>query len=366
MTNGEELVSRLTDLQSAFQDFMIPVVRISGDEIKPVVNIFERVNSTGTRLSRVDFMRAITWDQNFDLAHSLQACQSYAESELNYQLESETILKCVALELGIAPAGDALLALRDRTASELIDAFRLVERGLHDVARFAERYLHVFGSASIPYEGQLLLLYRAVKDLRADQGDPEKLVSWFWATCFNESLRGKPDHYVVRAVTSWKDVIEGRLSGLEPRLRLSENDFVDRRLIRGKALSVAFAGMFAHRNADSLERSLELEPIYYTLDADTSAFHSVLPISTLTELGVGTGASAKILANLVVHLGTVEGSSHILDLIFQNADAGRFDVLSSQLISDEAVGALATQDYDRFLRIRAAMMFATAKEMVGT
>jgi uncharacterized protein with ParB-like and HNH nuclease domain len=61
MKRGDILMERLLSLQASFQDYMIPVVTIRETDVSRIVGIFERVNSTGTRLDPVDFMRAITW-----------------------------------------------------------------------------------------------------------------------------------------------------------------------------------------------------------------------------------------------------------------------------------------------------------------
>ena len=48
LDDADILIERLIDLQSDFQDYMLPVVQISGDDIAPIVTIFEKINSTGT------------------------------------------------------------------------------------------------------------------------------------------------------------------------------------------------------------------------------------------------------------------------------------------------------------------------------
>ncbi len=48
---GDDNLSKLTDLQGQFQEYMIPLVTLAQRNLEEVVVIFERVNSTGTRLS---------------------------------------------------------------------------------------------------------------------------------------------------------------------------------------------------------------------------------------------------------------------------------------------------------------------------
>ena len=221
----------------------------------------------------------------------LDSASSYLDESLNFPLAGESIIKCIALQLGIDPSGDALLSLRHQTPDAMNAAFQHFRDNMFRVSAFTQSWLNIHSSEFIPYEGQLLVLYKAIGLGEAsEKAEFERLKAWFWAISFNESLRGKPDHYVTRAVANWRETIFGRLRGLEPRLRLSEADFVERRLIKGEALSTAFAGMFAHSNADSIRSGMDLQPFLYTLDADTSVFHTVVPLGELQRLHMGRGA----------------------------------------------------------------------------
>jgi hypothetical protein len=367
--DGDVLIDKLVQLQAAFQDYMIPVVQIRGDDIRPIVSIFERVNSTGTTLGRVDFMRAITWDQAFDLAEALDETQAYLEQN-SFATAEETVIKCVAIQLGIDPSGDTLLSLRHQPPEVLKVAFKEFRDHFGRVIHYAREYLHIFSADYIPYEGQTLVLFKAVGLAEARQSDQlQQLRRWFWATSFNESLRGKPDHYVSRAVSDWQAVISGRVRGLEPRLRLAVVDFVERRLIRGKALSTAFSCMFAVNGARSLtDDNVELEPYFYLNEGDTSVFHNVIPLAELRDGGfAASGTSGKVFANLVVNLGTSNllQPDSLRSRILQLADNDRWDILNSQFLDQIAVACLQNEDHEDFLYHRAGLMHDSALKMVS-
>ena len=60
-------------LFNRFKDYKVAVVTLGDMSIKDVAPIFERINSTGTRLTIVDLMRAATWSQEFDLIDSIDS-----------------------------------------------------------------------------------------------------------------------------------------------------------------------------------------------------------------------------------------------------------------------------------------------------
>lgn len=365
--DGDDLLDELLETQATFQDYMIPIVKIQGTDIDRIVEIFERTNSTGTRLDTVDFMRAITWNQNFDLNRSLDAV-SATLSEGGFELGDETVIKCVGLMLGASPSADGLLSLRNRSPHDLDiafqrfpDLFRSVTRFLHDLFQIEDR-------SFVPYEGQLLVLFKAIGMGEANASEHENLKSWFWATGFNEALRGKPDHYVVRAVENWRALIAGQIRGLEPRLRLSDADFMDRRIIKGKALSGAFAAMFAQSGAASLLSSEVIPTALYMSVSDLDSFVTVLSAKTLKESGIDVGASARIFSNIILaHPLEVEipGPSNWVEHIVRLHRAGAMGILETQFIDQKAAVALQEGDFTTFLRQRASLMRAKAAGLVG-
>lgn len=366
LADGDALLDELLRTQAAFQDYLIPVVRIQGSDIDRIVGIFERTNSTGTRLDTVDFMRAITWNQAFDLNRALDAAQE-AVGAFGLDLFDETIIKCVGLLLGVSPSAEGLLTLRSRTPADLASAFNEFPGRLAAVAAFLKDRFKIENSAYVPYEGQLLVLFKAVGMGEAMPQELDPIECWFWAAGFNESLRGKPDHYVVRAVEDWRSLVDGRIRGLEPRLRLSVTDFFERRLIRGKALSSAFGAMFAVNDARSLLTREVVSPSLYMSTADTDSFQTIFSAQELRAQGLDVGPSSRIFPNLVL-VNVLERElpapsdwrAHILSL----ADGGHFDVLLSQMIDEAAVAHLSDGTVQAFLRRRAELMREKALSLV--
>ena len=77
---------------------MVPTVTIFERDVEEVVEIFERINSTGTRLDTVDFLRAVTWSEAFDLNDALSVILDSAEDE-GFIIPDETAIKIFAMAL---------------------------------------------------------------------------------------------------------------------------------------------------------------------------------------------------------------------------------------------------------------------------
>jgi hypothetical protein len=366
LPDGDALIEKLLLLQAAFQEYMIPVVTIRSNDIRRIVGIFEKINSTGTKLDPVDFMRAITWAEDFDLNHYID--NSSAElAELGIDVSPETIIKCVGLTLQVPPTTDGLLTLRNRSPKELMGAFRSTIDCMRRVSTFLEFQFNIRSSDFVPYEGQLLLLFKSIGMEDVVEADEEaRIVRWFWATGFNESLRGKPDHYVVRAVENWRGLVRGAVRGLEPRLKLSEIELFERRLVAGGALSTTFATMHAATEARSLINGSVIEPAMYMTHSDVSWFEPVFTRPELVAGGLPHAISARMFGNVVLvdraQLKKQAGS--LRDSITQAAKDAHWDVLASQFINEEAVAALEVQDVRAFMKSRVGLMHDMARVLV--
>ena len=364
LPNGDTLIDKLLALQSAFQDYMVPVVTIRSTDVNRIVGIFERINSTGTSLAPVDFMRAITWAEDFDLNHYLDDAVGDL-AEIGFALTPETIIKCVGLTLGLAPTTDGLLKLRSQRPAKLIDAFQEAKAGLRKVAGFVyERFL-IRTSDYIPYEGQLLLLFKSVGMSEASPPEFDAIVRWFWAAGFNESLRGRPDHYVVRAVENWRALVKGQIRGLEPRLKLTEFDLFERRLVTGGALSATFTAMHAVHGARSLIDGAQIDPSIYMATLDPNWFAPVFSRDELRAT-LADAVSARIFGNVVlVSKAERSGGPIPRELILNAANRGNWELLASQFVDTDVVKALRENDVLFFLLRRTELMHQAARQLVG-
>jgi hypothetical protein len=366
LTDGDVLIDRLIALQGSFQEYMIPVVSIRSTDVHRIVGMFEKINSTGTRLDPVDFMRAITWAEDFDLNHHLEEAVETL-SAYGFSLDPETIVKCVGLTLNIPPTTVGLLDLRKRNPQDLRKGFQKAKDGLARVSSFAAERLWIYSSQCIPYEGQLLLLFKAIGMQQAEDDDIERIVNWFWASGFNESLRGKPDHYVVRAIDKWRALVQGGVRGLEPRLKLAEAELFERRLVSGGALSTTFMAMHAANCARHLENGNLIEPASYMDSADTSCFESVFGRPDLIAANMPDTISARLFGNVVlIDKSRMHGRSSppIKQWILRAAEQNDWDVLASQFIDRSAAEALEIDDPKGFMSSRVRLMKSKAESLV--
>ncbi|HTE41665.1 MAG TPA: DUF262 domain-containing protein, partial [Steroidobacteraceae bacterium] len=234
LPDGDALVNNSIELLRRFQEYLVPVVRIGSDNTAHVVQIFERVNSTGTRLEAVDFMRALTWSQDFDLSERLEEVSEVIHRR-GWEIPQGTIAKCIAAKLGVIPRSDEMVKLRTIAASRLKDASVAVEVALLRVIEFLEKNVGIYSYDFVPYEAQFLVLMGLSDGLGADQPFPSWVPKWFWATGFSEWFFGKPDKNVAELV------VEARNSPSVPlhvQRRLTADTIMRRQQKKGGAVAM--------------------------------------------------------------------------------------------------------------------------------
>jgi hypothetical protein len=362
---SDRFLSELTELQGRFQEYMVPLVTLTERDVHEVVIIFERVNSTGTKLDRVDFMRAITWSDQFDLNESLDIARESLLGD-GFEIPDDTLVKALGLVFDLDPLPEVLLDLRSKSAIELNEAMGRVVHTFRRSFVFLREHLGIFSYDFVPYEGQMLTLFRVFLDrdaLSSDQAHAFR--AWFFWVSFEEYMQGRPDNFVARTIRAVNAQIEEGYIDF-PVTKIDPERFIRRRMLKGKALTTAFLTLLNSQELSTAEGT-NLGPAVLTSDYDTSM---LLPILSLSEVRSVRGGvqSAKVPANVVLaptlgfdHLGQ---DPRITVLQLAETDGG-MDVLEGQFIDETAINSLRMDDYSGFLNWRARLISEAASELVG-
>jgi len=207
-----KLQSRLDDIIAAFTTYRIPVVVLKELKIDEVCPIFERINSSGTRLSTYDLMVAATWNQGFDLNERVSDVLQELQSKGYSEADRSTILKIFsAIHLGSIKE-KTLKSLRDLGTPEM-DA--LIAESRESIKRSVDFLSTTFGVRSwdfLSYEAILIILsfvYHNKKEF--NQAEANRIKKWFWRCSFGERYKVGGEHFVSNDLSKVKDFI---LSGV--------------------------------------------------------------------------------------------------------------------------------------------------------
>lgn len=368
---ADSLLDIAVKLYSTFQEYMVPTVTITDRLVDEVVDIFSRINSTGTRLDNVDFLRAATWSEDFDLNNALSDISAAAKIE-GFEIPDETMVKVFAMCAHKSPTPQSMLELRQSNVVDLVKAVNKAKEVLAKALKFLKTECLIFSYEFVPYEGQLLILIKYAIEAGPSYGKHfDAMRQWFRSVSFNESYRGKPDNYIVRDIKQLEQFVRGDGAPLSTRLTVSQNDFRERVFTRGKALSAAVANLFASSGVRSF---FTTEPIpVESFMSNFSSYNYCFVISS-QDMGKPTDPNIRtnrLLANIVVV--TEEEHRQLKDiplievlrkLISEKPDVAE-KVLGSQMLSYMDIEYLEKKQFDKFLNNRAAEIFFMAKAVVS-
>lgn len=193
------LQERLDELIAAFTHYKLPVVTLKDLTIDEVCPIFERINSSGTRLSTYDLMVAATWAEDFDLNEKVSGILASIDAKGYGETERSTILKSVsAIQLG-SIQDKSLRELRNLTTAQIEELASKTEAALQHAVDSLSTQFKIHSWDFLSYEAVLIIasyIFRETKHLSAEQS--ARLRQWFWRASFGERYKVGGENFVSR------------------------------------------------------------------------------------------------------------------------------------------------------------------------
>jgi hypothetical protein len=290
LADSDVLLHRAVSLFSTFQEYQLAIVALASDALEEVVEVFRRINSTGTPLSPVDFVRALTWTSKFDLEETFDDLELRYEGTPLEEISDDFLIKCLAVTVGLSTDARNMLRLKsfaDRQGaldSEVADMRKALDR----MAEFLIR-LGIQRSTEIPYEVQAIVLFALMHFDAAVTHD--EIETWFWESTFAEEHQGKPESYVSRLVRLIRD--GDPLPALAVRRPVDPELFAHRVRRAGTAIATGFDLLLRVSGARSLLTGAGV--------SGGGGVHGLLyPRAVLEEATGVTYSSGPLLGNLVL------------------------------------------------------------------
>lgn len=173
-------------LLRSIKDYKIAVVKIGDMTINEVAPIFERINSTGRKLTIVDLMRAATWKNNFDLTEKISEIKNECEQLGYYNIPDNHILRSISASLGNGINKEDIDKIRKENSEVLTKASYNTKIAYSKAIQFLKNEIGVRSFIFLPYGLQLTLLVEFFNKANNPTFDKiEKLKIWFWETSFS-------------------------------------------------------------------------------------------------------------------------------------------------------------------------------------
>ena len=180
---GSKHIEKAEQLLRAVKDYKIAVVKIGDMTVEEVAPIFERINSTGRKLTIVDLMMAATWSDDFDLNSEIIKIQEACASEGFTSTPSKIILRSLSATANLGINKDDIQKLRRLTPGELKKSTDASLSAARKAATFLINEMGIYDFSYIPYALQFTHICEFFNKCKDPSGFKiEELKRWLWFT----------------------------------------------------------------------------------------------------------------------------------------------------------------------------------------
>ena len=358
---------RAEKLLKSIKDYKIPTVRIGDMTIQEVAPIFERINSTGRKLTVVDLMRAATWKGGFDLNDAINSIKEICEENNFVNIPETHILRNISAYFGISITREDIEKLRKTPSNDMQTATDSTIISYKDAINFIQNTLRIPSGSYIPYSMQTTLIVEFFHLCPSPTLNQERqLVKWFWHTSFSRHFEGGGAGQINKDLQSIRDFALNNTDEIKFLKPIVYTQIFSERLTLNKAISKAFALLLAIRKPRSLLTGelFNNESNFKYVNRDT--FHSIFPKTQRHIEGINYESPLNYCLIDPIHnkiLGDISPNVWI-EAIKKELPNDYINILDSNFINFSAIKAILQNDPVSFFKIRNDSLISAISELI--
>jgi hypothetical protein len=352
------------------QQYELPLIIVKTDDVDSVINIFERINQKGTRLSRFDIVNANIWSEDFNLRERIEEdiftqLRQIGFGEIPRGAITQTLALCIEGTCTTTAQknldGSKVKQVWDTTKQALLSAIDYL-KNKHGVQR----------AEFLPYEGMIPVL--AYYIFEADQPTvgqthQDTIDRWFWRVALSSRYGSQSQTRMTEDCRLFDKILNGEDVEINFTPQISTERLMDTNIKRSTSgLRNAFLCLLARNQPRHFENVglIDLTQNQYT-DFRLNKHH-VFPNAYLREQGYDKQKRKSIMDITFI---PEELNKRLLDTTpdsYFSEFAANDDfeqVMESHLIPTGEHSGIWDNDYDRFLEQRAELVYTEFMDMIG-
>jgi hypothetical protein len=178
--------ARADHLSYCFQQYRIPIVVMTTDDLDLAARTFQRINSQGTSMDETHLVTALTWTQDFNLRDKLAEAQQklpVAWRSLDEKIFLQVCKGLISIDFRSVSESKLVAAINNDT--------NLLERavkGIQSAIDLLAQDGKVVREDLLPYSMQLIFLAVELDYRKNDELQKNALMNWFWRTSWAEAF----------------------------------------------------------------------------------------------------------------------------------------------------------------------------------
>ncbi|MDQ0209040.1 DUF262 domain-containing protein [Alkalicoccobacillus murimartini] len=356
-------------LLEAIKNYKVAAVIIGNMSVNEVAPIFERINSTGRRLTMVDLMRAATWSGEFDLSNSIDTIRESLSTKNFEGVPEIEILRNISTVNGYGMNRDDINKLRNLDSKTLEESSKMCKLAYERAVDFMTRELPITSSVYLPYSLQLTFLvefFNVCPNPTIMQR--EELKKWFWKVALSKYFASFNTAQITLDLKNIRDFGLNKINQLTITKPVDYKNFSSENFRLNKASSKTFGLLLAHNQPLSLLDGSRINTNKALAVVNRHEYHHIFPKAFLKSSGIKEmDTHANICLLNMGNNRTISDSRPSIYLKNLRGILGNkfTEVLDSNFINEEAYNAAISEDYNEFIKIRKQLLITKAKGLVG-
>lgn len=358
---------RAEKLLKSIKDYKIPAVRIGDMTINEVAPIFERINSTGRKLTIVDLMRAATWKGGFDLNDAIKDIKETCEYSGFFNIPDSHILRNISAYFDLGVHKEDIDKLRDRTSEELQTASNEIISSYKRAIDFFNTNLSITSNAYIPYSMQLTLVVEFFRlNPIPDLNKIQSLCKWFWQSSFSRHFEGGGVGQISKDLSNIRALASGEIESIPKSKSIDYSTIFESKLMLNKAISKAFVLLLSLAKPKSLYDGLQFKNEEELRFANREVLHTIVPKLFKFDLTMNFETPVNYALITSVHNTLLSDTPPYIYLKrLQNANPDEFfEILESNYINKEAYDCIIDNDFSGFIYKRNELLSNAIKSLI--
>lgn len=353
----KEYQSEVQKLHEKFNNYEIPIVTIGKKNKDEVGVIFERINSTGTKLTTLDLMVAWTWSDDFHLREEIDTILSILEQKNFEDTPDKIILQCLGSIIKKSTSTKEILGLEPDSVKQNID---LLTRSLERTIDFLSTELNIKSRDFLPHSHQIVPLTYFFSNIKTPNiYQSTTIKQWFWKTSFSRRYSGSTDKKMNEDITFFDKVLSGDNLGINRYFyAINKSDLIEQQFSKSNPYTRAFLLLLAQKNPLNIANGNKIDLGRALSQYNLREYHHIFPKSFLKKNEVNIN-KINSLCNFTFLPATSNkeiSNKAPADYIFNITPPNKFaEILDSNLMP-KSKEIYSKNEYDDFLQRRAEII----------
>jgi hypothetical protein len=254
--NYPDYIDKIQDYRDRFTTYDFSTIVLPDYPIDAAVEIFTRINTTGTELTLFEIMSAKTYDEikNFDLQEKYKQLQEDLESIGYDTIPSSTVLQCLSLNLVKECTRKAILKLNK---DDIINVWDGTVESIKYAIDYFRTFYHIPASRLLPYNA-LLVPFSYFFFIKKDKPDSEQeklLQEYFWRSSLSYHFSSAVETKLGQDAKRIVQIINREKRGYDFNVLLDKDEIKNWWFSTGDSYCKAILCLFAYFNPKSFDNN---------------------------------------------------------------------------------------------------------------